>query len=171
MWKLVVGFGSVIFFIAMIALAIYFIKQYSDEKNKESRNTTKSTSDDILVEIDSCISFLLGLQPVNSELLQGIVLPLEKIKRIIERYPAKANNTHKMTDYIIPLAKKLADDYCFYYEHSKGSNSTKAMEACEEGLKGLSQILYKTADSMLEDQFYDVHAEVSAMLQLHSISS
>ena len=173
MLKLIVGFGSIIFFIAMVGLAIYFITQYTNEKTQKDRKIDKSESNDVLSEIDNCIRFLLTLpNQINSELLQGIVLPLEKIKRIIERYPEKANNTHKMTEYIIPLTKKLADDYSFYHEHSNGeNNSAKAMEACEEGLKGLSQILYKKADSMLEDQFFDVHAEVSALLQLHSISS
>ena len=183
MWKLVVGFGSIIFFIAMIGLAIYYITQYTNEKNESTRKIEKSKSNDtlsndtlsndILSEIDNCINFLLMLpNQINTELMQGIILPLEKIKQIIERYPEKANNTYKMTEYIIPLTKKLADDYSFYHEHSNGeNNSAKAMEACVEGLKGLSQILYKKADSMLEDQFYDVHAEVSALLQLHSINS
>ena len=172
MLKLIVGFGSIIFFIAMVGLAIYFITQYTNEKEQKSPKIDKPESNGILSEIDNCISFLLSLpNQVNQELLQGIISPLEKMRSIIERYPDKAKNTHKMTDYIIPLTKKLADDYNFYHEHSSGgNNSAKAMEACEEGLKGLSQILYKKADSMLEDQFYDVHAEVSALLQLHSIN-
>ena len=168
MWKLAVGFGSIIFFIAMIGLAIYYIKQYKDEKNAKIRYD--SNSNDILAEIDKCISFLSVL-PNQAGPLQEVIVPLEKMKRIIERYPEKANSTYRMTEYIIPLTKKLADDYNFYYEHSRdGNNSAKTMESCEEGLKGLSEILHKKADSMLEDQFYDVHAEVSALLQLHSIS-
>jgi len=169
--KLILGFVSIIFFIVMIGLTIYFIKQYLAEKNGNNIRNLNEPSGDILTDINNCINFLSVLPTqINAELLQGVILPLEKIKRIIERYPEKANNSHKMTEYIIPLTKKLADDYSFYHEHSSGgNNSTKAMEACEEGLKGLSQILYKKADSMLEDQFYDVHAEVSALLQLHSI--
>ena len=200
MWKIVIGFGSVIFFIAMIGIAVYFIKQYLDEKkgsssnevaqNNQLRNFKKGLgplgplANDILGEIDECINFLLSLSESLGSgsgncqaagisnlkaLSQEIISPLEKMMHIIERYPDKSKNMQDMTEYLIPLIKKLADDYCFYYRHSdKGNNSNKAMETCEEGLRGISKILYTKADSMLEDQFYDIHAEVAALLQIHS---
>jgi len=193
MWKIVIGFGSVIFFIALIAIAIYYIKQYLDEKNAGTHDQQRydfnknsgSVSGDILRELDQCINFLLSLLKSLSAnagnvqapdqgleaLSQEIIIPLEKMMRIIERYPDKSKNMQDVTEYIIPLIKKLADDYCFYYQHSsQGSNSGKVMKTCEEGLKGISRILYLKADSMLEDQFYDIHAEVAALLQLHSIN-
>jgi len=195
MWKIVIGFGSIIFFIALIAIAVYYIKQYLNEKNEGGHNQQRrdfskhlgAESGDILGAIDQCIGFLVSLskslgsgsdsghiQAPDSDLKalsQGIIIPLEKMMRIIERYPDKSKNMQDVNEYIIPLIKKLADDYCFYYQHSsQGSNSGKVMKTCEEGLKGISRILYLKADSMLEDQFYDIHAEVAALLQLHSIN-
>ena len=180
MWKIVIGFGSVIFFIAMIVIAVYYIKQYLDEKNGATHNKQESDfrksldplSGDVLEEIGRCISFLsfqaMGTSSLK-ELSQEIIIPLEKMMRIIERYPDKSNNMQDLTEYLIPLIMKLADDYCFYYQHSnKGDNSNKAVETCEEGLKEISRILYIKADSMLEDRFYDIHSEVAVLLQTHS---
>ena len=177
MWKLLVGFGSVIFFVAMIGLAVYFIKQYLDEKKEvqQQKASPSLPSGDVLADIRHCIGFLSSLSQTKaisglSELTQEIINPLEKMKSILERYPDKAQNMQDMSEYILPLIKKLADDYCFYHEHSiSGDNSKKAMEACEEGLKGMSRVLYTKANGMLEDKFYDTRAEVSALLQLHSI--
>ena len=41
------------------------------------------------------------------------------------------------------------------------------MEKCEEGLKRIEEILHKKADSMLEDGFYDLSAEVAVLSQIH----
>ncbi|MCL2400214.1 MAG: hypothetical protein FWC91_10810 [Defluviitaleaceae bacterium] len=185
MLKLLIGFGSILFFIAMIALAIYYTKQYMDEKKNDNDNhknkTPKSSSGDVMGEIRQCINFLNVSSasktfniPNFNELIQGIITPLEKMIHIIEKYPNKAENMNELTEYILPLTKRLADDYSFYYRLSKdennskeGNNSVKAMEKCTDGLYEIKAILNKKVNSMLEDQFYDIHAEVAVLLQLH----
>jgi len=165
MLKLLVGFGTIIFVIALIGLAIYFISQ--DDKDEKKEHEPIEPTDDVLKEISQCMRFFLSI-PNLGKLSQGIVSPLEKIAHIIERYPDKSQNLQELTGYIIPLAKKLADDYCFHKSHGKdGKNSARVMETCEEGLKSISHILYKKADSMLEDKFYDIHADVAVFMQMH----
>ena len=183
MIKLVIGFVSVIFFITMIILAVYYLKQYRDDKKRDitkydpyagKRNNLFQGS--IAGDIDSCIGFLKSLISMNAEipnldiLLNNIIHPLDKIIQIIEKYPEKSDKIQEELDYIIPLIKKLSDEYCFHKQQSESSvNSAMAMRTCEKGLAGISEIIYKKADSMLEDRYFDIHSEVSAFLQLHSL--
>lgn len=194
MWKLVIGFGSIIFFATMIIMAGYYIKQYLDEKNsddskgKDENDGFHPLTNSVLREINDCINFLLSLSkqitqngssvnskipniPELNELVQGIITQLEMMINIIEKYPNKTYNMSELTEYIIPLIKKLTDDYCFYHQHNNydkdGGSSKKVMDKCAEGLKGISEILYKKSNSMLEDHFYDIHSEVAVLLQIN----
>ena len=167
MLKLLVGFGSIIFFLIMIILIIYYIRQYLKESDEEDNHDESfdRQSKDVLSEIEMCISFLSSLQ---SSSVREVIAPMEKIIHIIERYPDKSENMQELTEYIIPLTKRLADDYCFHQRHAKDSaNSIKAMETCGQGLREISNILYKKADSMLEEQYYDLRTDVAVLSQVY----
>ena len=184
MWKIAVILFAIIIFIALILVAISWIREYAEEKNKTSSKEKEKFKDldpqsiEVVGEMDSFTEYLSTVQkgPLNVHdrnnsdqlftAVRGSEMVVKRLTDILYKFPHKTNEFFDITTYIIPLAKKLLEDHNFYVR--QGSEvADKNKLKCLEGLEVINKMLERKADSMIEDKYIDLHAEVEVLMKLY----
>lgn len=174
MWKLVVGFIAIVAVAGLVALAIHWFKQMKEEDNDDS--LPKDYCPDVrelIREIDSVRRFFTGCKLIPPSIQcysQPMADILDKIIKILTRFPERANRMDGLTEYVLPLAKKFLGDLKFYRDLDMTSEvAQKGTASCKEGLVYIQAMLSRIADNMLDDVNLNIETELKAFLSLHEV--
>ena len=188
MWKIAVILFAIIIFIALILVAISWIRDYTEEKNKTSSKEKEKFKDldpqsiEVVQTMDSFTEYLGAIQkgPLNdhdrnnSDQLFAVVgdneTVVKRLRDILYKFPHKTSEFFDITTYLIPLTKKLLDDYKFYVRQGSAIADKNKMK-CLEGLEVINKMLIRKADSMIEDKYIDLHADVEVLMNLYGDNS
>ena len=182
MWKIAVILFAIIVFIALILVAISWIREYAKEKNKTSSSEKEKFKDlepqsvEVVRAMDGFSEYLGNIQKGslndndrnNSDQLFAVVGDSEAVVKrltdILYKFPQKTSEFFDITTYIIPLTEKLLEDYNFYVRQGSAIADKNKMK-CLEGLEVINKMLARKADSMIEDKYIDLHADVEVLMK------
>lgn len=178
MWKLVVGFLAIAAFFGLIALAVYFFKQMKDEENSQKRSRAKlprswDGPEELIRELETIAGFFLHSKQISNSVhcySDPMADIIDKIIKILIRFPERAERLDGLTEYILPLAKKFLGDLMFYRNLDMGTEmAQKGTTSCKEGLVYIQAMLERIADKMLDDINLNIEGELKAFLSLHEV--
>ena len=187
MLKIAVILIAIIVFIGLIVVAISWIREYAEEKSKTtSREKEKfknldPQSIEIVRVMDSFTEYLDTIQKGSSNdheksnsgqlfiAVRNSEMAIKRLSDILYKFPHKTSEFFDITTYIIPLSKKLLEDYNFYVRQGSAIADKNKMK-CLEGLEVINKMLARKADSMIEDKYIDLHSEVEVLMDLYGDS-